>query len=38
MQFKYPFQIDKNGKTATVTDAESHIKQIVEQVTVYNSW
>jgi phage baseplate assembly protein W len=31
MEFNYPFQIDKNGKTAIVTE-EAHLRQMVEQV------
>jgi len=32
MQFKYPFQIDKTGKTAILLDDKAHIEQMVEQV------
>jgi len=32
LQINFPFQIDKNGKTAIVSDEESHVKQMVEQL------
>jgi phage baseplate assembly protein W len=31
LEFNYPFQIDKNGKTAVVSD-EAHVEQMIEQV------
>jgi phage baseplate assembly protein W len=32
LEFNYPFQIDKNGKTAVVSSEEAHLRQMVEQV------
>jgi uncharacterized protein len=31
LEFNYPFQIDKNGKTDVVSD-EAHVEQMIEQV------
>lgn len=32
MQFAYPFQFDKNGRTATTATDSAHIEQMIEQI------
>ena len=32
MQYNFPFQIDKRGRTATTVSEEEHIHQLIEQV------
>jgi phage baseplate assembly protein W len=32
MHINYPFRIDKNGRTSTITNEEDHVRQLIRQV------